>query len=252
MIGIVGGVGPLAGVDLFRKIIEATEAFSDQEHLPVLLHSIPSQIPDRTAYLLGQVAENPGYPISCIILQLEAAGATVCAIPCNTAHAPAILDIVKKELSARQSRMILVSLIEATVGFVKAICKDQPVGVLSTTGTRKEGIYRKPLQDAGFTVLEPGDEEQEIVHEAIYHPEWGIKAQSSPVAPRARQLLEQAANQLIHRGAGCVIMGCTEIPLALTASHIREIPLIDPNKVLARTLIETYLSINKPNNETFP
>lgn len=245
MIGIVGGVGPLAGLDIFRKIIEATAAACDQDHLPVILHSLPGQIPDRTDYLLGKVQENPGYPISRIILQLEKAGATVCAIPCNTAHAQAIFDIIKKELSAHQSRMILVSLIEATVAFVKAIPDCQSVGVLSTTGTKKEGIYRKPLQDAGFTVLEPDDEEQEKVHEAIYHPAWGVKAQSSPVNRRVRKILEHAASRLIERGAGSVIMGCTEIPLALTKAQIQEKTLIDPNKVLALTLIENYLNLQQ-------
>ena len=55
MIGIVGGVGPLAGLDVFKKIIEETVVQKDQEHLPVLLMSYPHLIVDRTEYLLGKV-----------------------------------------------------------------------------------------------------------------------------------------------------------------------------------------------------
>lgn len=71
MIGIIGGVGPLAGLDIVTKIIEETIATTDQEHLPVLLSSQPHRIADRTAYLLGQESENPAYAIAEIIQELE-------------------------------------------------------------------------------------------------------------------------------------------------------------------------------------
>ncbi|MBT8073778.1 MAG: aspartate racemase, partial [Xanthomonadales bacterium] len=84
MIGIVGGVGPYAGLDLVRNIFDQTLARTDQEHLDVVMLSMPSSITDRTEYLIGQNGENPGLGIADVIKRLEAAGATVAGIPCNT------------------------------------------------------------------------------------------------------------------------------------------------------------------------
>ena len=95
MIGIVGGMGPLAGLDVFKKITEETPVTSDQEHAPVLLFSVPAQIPDRTEFLLGREKTNPAIAISEIILTLEKAGARVVGIPCNTAHSPRIFDVIR-------------------------------------------------------------------------------------------------------------------------------------------------------------
>jgi aspartate racemase len=86
MIGIVGGVGPLAGLDIFKKIIEETVATKDQEHVPVVLSSQPHRIADRTAFLLGKENQNPAIALKDILLELDKAGARVAAIPCNTSH----------------------------------------------------------------------------------------------------------------------------------------------------------------------
>src|SRR5690606_14053752 len=103
MIGIVGGVGPLAGLDIFKKIIEETIATKDQEHLPVILSSKPHRIADRTAFLLQNSNENPGYALLKIIEELDNSGAEVVAIPCNTAHAPARSEEHTSELQSREN-----------------------------------------------------------------------------------------------------------------------------------------------------
>ena len=94
MIGIVGGVGSYAGVDLLRKVYDQTMAAGDQEHLDTILLSMPSSIPDRTEYLVGEVDENPGKPIAEVLVQLDRAGATVAGIPCNTAHVEKIFGLI--------------------------------------------------------------------------------------------------------------------------------------------------------------
>ena len=91
-IGIVGGLGPEAGVDLFRKIIQETPAKGDEDHLKVVLDSAPSEVPDRTAFLTGKTKVNPGTAIGKIICRLISADAEVIGIPCNTAHVPNILS----------------------------------------------------------------------------------------------------------------------------------------------------------------
>lgn len=97
-IGIVGGVGPYAGLDLTRKIFDQTKASSDQDYLSVALLSIPQQIEDRTSFLLGQTNINPANAISKIIRKLEQIGVGVAGIPCNSVHSPRIFDGILKKL----------------------------------------------------------------------------------------------------------------------------------------------------------
>jgi len=94
IIGIVGGVGPYAGVDLVTKILNLKKAVKDQDHLPLALMSLPGLIHDRTAFLLGETDVNPAYAISRIIMKLRQVGADVVGIPCNTAHAPSIFNLI--------------------------------------------------------------------------------------------------------------------------------------------------------------
>ncbi len=237
MIGIVGGVGPLAGVDILKKIIEETVAVKDQDHLPVLLSSQPHRIADRTKFLLGLEAVNPAIALAEIIQELAQAGATVVAIPCNTAHAPQIFDVVKEELAKKNCTVKLLNLIEETAQYILQTMGNISVGVLSTTGTKNAGLYRHILNQNNLTTVEPEDELQEAVHAAIYDENYGIKAISSPVTNRARQELINAIAELKNQGAQAVVLGCTELPLALPEKENAGIQLIDPNRILARSLI---------------
>ena len=92
-IGIVGGAGPYAGLDLAQKILEQTIAEKDQDYLPTLLISTPDKIEDRTRFLLGEITSNPAHSIFRNLCDLNTLGASVVGIPCNTAHAPAIKDV---------------------------------------------------------------------------------------------------------------------------------------------------------------
>lgn len=238
----------MAGVDIVRKIIEETAAGADQEHVPVILLSVPADIPDRTRYLLGEEPLNPGYPISRIFRQLEAAGATVAAIPCNTAHSPPIFGLVQQQLQEAGSKLKLIHLIDETVAYIARYYPGRAAGVLSTLGTARTGIYHKALEEAGIEPVLPGEDWQHRIHAAIYDPVYGIKAQSSPVTAEAKGELMAAIALLKEKGAGVIILGCTEIPLALPEAEIAGLPLIDPNRVLARALIR-FIAPEKLRNE---
>lgn len=241
MIGIVGGAGPLAGNDLFYKIIEETAALSDQEHLPVLLWSDPTKIPDRTEFLEGKVKQNPAVPITEIFLKLERNGARVGAIPCNTAHAPVIFEEIRTGLQKVGSQLQLISIIEETVRYLaQQYPSGTPVGVLSTTGTWKRRIYADPLEAAGFEVLTPEAEEQSLVHQAIYHKGFGVKASGTQITGKAKEILYGQADTLIDQGAEVVILGCTEIPLVIREAFYRQKRMVDTVRVLARALIKAY------------
>jgi aspartate racemase len=238
VIGIVGGIGPFAGLDLQRKILDQTIAARDQDHLPVISVSWPGPIPDRTEYLLGRVAKNPAYPILDQLRRLAAAGATVVGIPCNTAHAPAIFDVIRAGVTGFERPLRLLNMIDETAAHIQARHSAlRTIGVLSTTGTWQVGLYPAALEPRGFRIVVPDAELQtEVIHPAIYHPEYGIKA-AGRVTPRAQADLERGVNDLRRRGAEAIILGCTEMPLAFPEGSFEGVPLIDPTLVLARALI---------------
>jgi aspartate racemase len=251
-IGIVGGVGPYAGLDLVKKIFDNTEARHDQEHLDVLLVNSPRLIDDRTNYILavrdGKVSTeptidpaNPGRGIVACIRQLAAAGAEVVGVPCNTAHAPLIFDVVECEVAAQLPGIRLLHLVRETVA---AVCECLPqggtIGLLATPGTYASGVYQMHVEEVDlcghYRLLEPDEEGKNRIRDAIYDTSYGIKAKSAPFTFRAIDSLTAEVWQLNERGANAVIMGCTEIPLALDCCAF-PFPLIDPAVALARALI---------------
>ena len=93
LIGILGGMGPQAGLDLADKLITATATQSDQDHIPFILFSLPGEIPDRTTFLLGRSESNPAYAIADQFEKMSAMGITIAVMACNTAHAGPIFDL---------------------------------------------------------------------------------------------------------------------------------------------------------------
>lgn len=249
VIGIVGGMGPAAGLDLAHKIIDQTRARTDHDHLPVALLSYPERIVDRSTFLFGQTDVNPAYAIAEIAQQLEAVGAVVAAMPCNTAHAPAIFDTVVEELARTGHRIRLMHMIEETVRFMQQRMRHvQRVGTLSTLAVYELGLHRRPLEAAGFDVVVPDDDvKRDVVNRTIFDPTFGLKAQSHPVTPRARKNLLAAIEHLCDKGADAVVLGCTELPLAPLVEGRPDVLLVDPTEILARALIrETHPERLKP------
>lgn len=239
MIGIVGGVGPYAGIDLLKNIYDNTLAGTDQDYLNTLLFSLSSSIQDRTEYLLGTTSENPGFNIAKIILALEKAGATVVGIPCNTAHSDKIFTVISDELRKNESRIKVLHMIKETVEYISVNYPNyKKIGILSTTGTYIHQLYANDLNNHGYIPIEPTLKmQEEIVHPAIYHPDYGIKSKSNPFHPQAKKNLELAIDYLKSTGAEAIIFGCTEIPLVVKTKKINGLTVINPSNVLARRLI---------------
>jgi len=239
MIGIVGGVGPFAGVDLLTKVFENSVAKNDQEYPDVALISLSSKIKDRTDFLLGEIDENPAYEIVKVITLLAKIGATVVGIPCNTVHSERIFSVIQSEINNRNIEVTILNMVDQTIQYIKKnYPKVERVGVLSTTGTYKSKVYLKALKAANYTVVVPSLEMQEnIIHPSIYDPVFGIKSTKSTIHPQARQNLLEGIIALKEKGAQLIILGCTEIPIAIKESKIYDIITIDPTKILARELI---------------
>ncbi len=244
MIGIVGGIGPYSGIDLLKKVFDNTLANSDQEHLDAALISASSKIGDRTQYLLGNIKINPAIAIAEVLLKLQNAGVTVAGIPCNTAHSEKIFKVIQSEFLKNGGHIPILNMIAETVTFIAIKHPNiTKVGVLSTTGTYKSSLYTKALQSGGFEVILPSLEMQEnLIHPTIYDSVYGIKTISNPIHPKTRKNLLKGFSFLKKSGAQAVILGCTEIPLAITEKEIDGMAVIDPTLVLARALIQFYNS----------
>lgn len=237
-IGVVGGVGPFAGIDLLGKIAVQTVAAQDQDHLTVLNWSQPSTVADRTEYLLGNAADNPAYALAEQVQQLAQMGAGVVGIPCNTAHAPRIFNLIRAELAAVDCDVLLLHMIEEVGCFLQAQLPDaKRVGLLATTGTVQVGVYSAVLQPLGFTAVTPPPTMQtEKIHPAIYNPNYGIKA-CGTITAQARDDLLLGIETLKEAGAEAIILGCTELPLAIPETAVSGLSIIDPTLILARALI---------------
>lgn len=239
-IGIVGGIGPYAGLDLNRKIFEQTVAKCDQDHLDVVLLSWPRQIPDRTAFLLDEATANPVDGIVHCLEAMDRLGVTIAGIACNTAHSPRIFDEIVRRLEGGGARLKLVNMIgEVVRRLASASAGIGRVGVLATNGTVRANAYGTVFAAVGIEVVYPDSGVQhELVHSAIYDTEYGIKAHSDPVTERARRCVLEAARHLLQeKNADALVLGCTELPLAIRSDSLFGKLVIDPTLLLARALV---------------
>lgn len=240
MIGIVGGMGPHAGIDFCSLIIKETSAVKDQDHIPIFLSSQPSKIPDRTSYIFGKTTSNPGLAIIDQIEDLAKIGVTIIGIPCVTAHTPNIFEQVQ-EASLRLG-ISLHSIVDETINFV---AKQYPgaikIGAISTDASYHFKLFEMPIRNSQFDYVDIGQENNtKWVQSAIMNESWGIKAQSQPVSQNARNSLLEAIQYLKEKGADTVILGCTELPLALPEQEIEGVTLVNPMQALARGLIASH------------
>jgi aspartate racemase len=238
MIGIVGGVGPHAGIDLAKKIFDLTEASIDQEHLPVLLVSNPQIISDRTQYLLKGNGPNPANAIIGIIDQLEMCGAHVIGIPCNTLHAEQIFNKIRDSIS---KKITLVNMIDVVVQHIILSSNNaQKIGYLSTSGTYYANIYERAFLKQNVKVHKVSEYIQyKYIHPAIYDCDYGIKSQSNPITDKALENIQVGIEHLESSGCETIILACTELSL-LNISNFQKSKssFIDPVKLLALELIK--------------
>ncbi len=240
-IGVLGGLGPYAGLDFVHKVFDCTNAATAQEHLPVLLYSFPNAIPPRVEFLLGKTTINPGYAMGELLVRLAKAGASVIGIPCNTAHSASILDVALDILFKSGFQGQFVHMIAETANHIRTVYPAaQNVGVLCTQGAYHSKVFDMHFNKYGLSVSYLEDEGRALLQNAISNSSYGIKAFSSPVTDRAKNDIGLQAAHLAEKNADCIIMGCTELPLALSGTDFQGIPLLDPTKILAESLIKAF------------
>lgn len=223
MLGILGGMGPLAGVDLARKIVSCTAAERDDEHIPFVLYSNP-QIPDRVEALLNDGVD----PFPAMLQGLEflrLAGADRVAIACNTAH-------YWYDQLGFSSGMPLFHIVDATIRELNRLdIQASTIGILASDATIQMNLYSSRLSLAGYKCIHPRDQVSVMA---------AIRLVKAGELNTARTILDDSLSDLISRGCKRILMACTEIPLALAASDFAECILSDPTIALARECIQWH------------
>ncbi len=224
LVGVIGGVGPLATAYFLGKIVRLTEAERDQDHLDVVVFD-HAAIPDRTAFILGDSTEDPGPVMADDARRLAAFGADFLVVPCNTAHN------FTDEVEAAVEVPVL-SIIGETVAEAQARVPGlAAVGLLATSGTATSGVYQRALAAQGVECLLPDDADQAAVMAVIYEQ---VKAG----LPGDVETVRAVAGRLVDRGAQAVVLGCTELSVVAEDEGLLAEPLfVDSLDVLARATI---------------
>ena len=221
-LGILGGMGPLATVEFMQKIIAQTPACSDQQHIPMLVSNNP-QIPDRTAFLISN-GDDPYPALKQGMEQLEQAGAECIVMPCNTAH------YWYPRLS-NTCQVHMISILDSVVDEAKQRGYKK-VGIMATTATMTTRMYETKLAQKQIAAVAPGHDQQLAVMDGIY----AVKAGD---VKQGHQLMKPVFDSLLEQGADAVILGCTEIPVALAEAVFNQPEqCLDSLNILAKACID--------------
>lgn len=231
ILGVIGGLGPIATAYFLELVINMTEAATDQQHLEMIIYNTPT-IPDRTAYILDKTAESPLPRMLAVGKALAQQNVSYIAIPCITAHY--FFSQMESGISVP-----LINGVEETVRHLKenGIRK---VGIMATDGTVRSGIFHRELEKQGLEPLVPHPDAQKHVMHLIYNNvKAGVPAEMDRFAAAARDLTEQ--------GAEATILGCTELSL-IKRDHAIGPGFLDAMEVLAR---QSVISCGKPLKESY-
>ncbi len=222
LLGVLGGMGPLASAQFMLRLTLLTPAERDQDHIPTVLWSDP-RVPDRSAARLAG-GEDPLPALLRGIRGLEAAGCGAIAIPCNTAHG--WFDAMQAA-----TRLPILHIVDAAADALATLGITGKVGVMGTAGTLAMGLYQQRLGARGLECLLPDEATmQRLVSPAI------ALVKGNRVAEAYAPLAEAAAS-LMQRGARAVVLGCTEIPLGISAGPALPFPVVDTIDTLAQAAI---------------
>ncbi len=195
LLGILGGLGPLASAYFYEMLTEHTKAARDQDHMDIILSS-RATTPDRTDFVLGRSQESPLPYMVEDAVRLEQYGADAIIIPCNTAHY--FIDQVRKAVAVP-----VPSIITETALHIQG-CGYRKAAILATEGTVTAGSYQNQLEELGIGWALPDEQGQRIITDIIYGD---VKAGRVP----APEKLFAVTEPMFRAGCDCAILGCTEL-----------------------------------------
>jgi aspartate racemase len=211
LLGIIGGMGPLASVYFYEMLTNIQKTGKEQDYIDILLYSIPSA-PDRTLYITGKSGESPLGALIHAGRVLKRQNVTTIAIPCVTSHF--FYDDLKKAL-----QVPIINVIEETALYIAArgITK---AGLLATDGTVRGRLFHGALAKRGIETIIPRPETQKKLMRLIYHRvKRGKRIRKNELSGITGDLYEQ--------GAETVVLGCTELSLAVRGGSHNYIDMLE-------------------------
>lgn len=223
IVGIIGGMGPEATVDLMQRIIEATPAEDDVDHIRMLVDNNP-KVPSRIKALIEGAGESPAPCMIEMAQGLERQGADFLVIPCNTAHH-------YYEEVALSVSVPVINLIQLTAETIKT---RQPeifkVGLLASSALQVIGLYEPWFHRLGIEILYPEADSQASVMQLIRD----VKARRRIDAQI--EAYNSAAKNLEAQGAQCLVIACTELSV-LDEKLESALPIYDAADLLVAEII---------------
>ena len=220
-VGVLGGMGPAATLDFFARVLAATPAKNDQDHIRLIIDCNPA-VPNRNEAIIGN-GPSPGPVLAEMARGLARAGAEVLAMPCNAAHA--FLDDVR-----RATALPVLSIIDATVEASLRVQGLRQAGLLAADGCINAGLYQSAFARHGVLTLVPDEETRALFMSALY------RIKEGDTGARVRNDMRAVAEKLVAAGAQLVVAGCTEVPLVLVDDDVR-VPLINSTECLAAATV---------------
>ena len=246
MIGILGGMGTQAGLDFCNKLALLNRGKIDQEYPLFLLYNKanipgrPESIGVHTGNISNKLINNKSKKKYDLVLKsllkgchlLKKSHCKFIVVPCNTAHY--WYDDLKKKI-----KLPIINMPKEVFNHtIKSCKKDSSIGLLATEGTLKTGIYNK-FFDRRYNLIFPNSElQKKSVNKAIKMVKMGkVKNASKAIKP--------AIDFLIKKKCKKIILGCTELPIAIFAfKSFKKIKtskiFLDPNLILANAAMKKY------------
>lgn len=220
-LGVLGGMGPAATADFIAKLVQATPALCDQDHIPFVVVNDPT-VPDRTHAYFEDREGDVFTALKRSLRRLEAAGVDAIAMPCNSAHHWA--DPLQS-----CTPLPLLHIADASLAEARRRRRDaRRIAVMATPITIASGFYRRRLHTAGMEHMQPS---QSLLQDGILSGIRHVKAGDIEAGARC---LNAAADQLFAQGADAIVLACTEIPIALAQRLKTDDRLIDTTEALAK------------------
>lgn len=221
VLGILGGLGPMATVYFYEMITAHTKASCDQDHIDIVINS-RATTPDRTSYIMGKSSDNPLRIMIDDSKRLKEYGVTLLAIPCNTAHY--FYDMLTDAID-----IPYLNIMDETAAYLaeKGV---KSAGVMATEGTVSSKTYHRYLEQHGIKCIIPDAEHQALITSNIYDD---IKMGKRVCMDK----FTSAAEHLFSQGAERIILGCTELSL-IKKNEGLDSRFVDSLEVLAKRAIE--------------
>ena len=247
IIGIIGGMGPLAGLKLHDYIIKNTKTNgTDQDHMNVCHISKSSIINDRTDFINNNKI-NPSIGAIKVLSNMYSSNFNkelIVGVPCNTFHYNKIWDpFIYDSFEKFGNKIKILNMLQETKNHIKEFHPEKKnISILSTTGSFNTKIYINLFNEKKYNLINP--ESMDTINESIYNKEWGIKSTGTPASKKVIDNIENEINNLINKGSELIILGCSELPLAVEPTDSFQntnVPIIDPLNALSIGLIREYL-----------